>query len=1051
MRPGYLALVLHAHLPFVRELDSDDSLEQRWLFEAITETYIPLLLVFDNLIQDGIDFRLTLSITPTLASMLADPVLQSRYVVRLERLMDLAEKEVTRTQSDPHFAPLARTYHALFARIYDAFVHRYRKKLLDAFRRLQRLGYIEIMASAATHAYLPLLSVNEAAVRAQIKVGTEHYRQVFGKTPAGFWLPECGYFPGVDDFLDEAGIRFTILETHGITRADERPRYGVHAPVYCPSGVAAFGRDPECSRQVWSASEGYPGDYDYREFYRDIGYDLDEDYIRPYIHLDGIRTDTGIKYHRITGKGDFKEPYVPQWAARKAEIHAEHFLEERTRQISRLDELMDRIPLIVAPYDAELFGHWWFEGPQWLDHLIRKIATRHDTIRLVTLSEYLNEYRINQTATPCLSSWGSGGFNEVWLNGRNDWIYPHLHTAGAMMEELTARHPHPAGLELRALNQAARELLLAQASDWAFMINAGNMADYATRRIRKHLDHFHRLKEQIESATVDEKWVETLENQDNIFSTMAPAEAFCTTRTLSRTVIEPTIAGSALKDRNEAVEAGSMAPLHVVMVCPEIVPFAKTGGLADMAAALALALEQLGHHISLIMPAYRSVLHAGIPIQQRGIRVTASVGGSLREAEVLSARIGRTTKIYFIRADRYFDRDGLYAAAGGDYSDNAERFAFFNRAALELLGKIGPPNVLHAHDWQAALSIAFLKAQPERYSGLASIGTVLTVHNLGYQGVSPVENWRFLDLDRSFFSSECLEFYGRINLLKAGLVFADAITTVSPAYAEEVRTPAYGFGLEGVLQKPSKDLVGILNGADYTVWNPANDPFLAQSFNSNDLSGKQGCKADLQRIFGLPENPHVPLLAMVSRLAAQKGLDLVEAVLDQLFQRDLQFVLLGTGDKYYEDRFQAAALRYPERVGLRISFDEALAHKIEGGADIFLMPSRYEPSGLNQLYSMKYGTIPVVRATGGLKDSVQEFDPAHGHGTGFLFEPYDAAALLNAIDRSLAVFRHKADWNTLMKNAMGKDYSWNRSACKYVELYKKLSCTGRIRGTNTLN
>jgi starch synthase len=421
------------------------------------------------------------------------------------------------------------------------------------------------------------------------------------------------------------------------------------------------------------------------------------------------------------------------------------------------------------------------------------------------------------------------------------------------------------------------------------------------------------------------------------------------------------------------------------------------------------------------------------------------LGGSLAEAEVLSARIGRTTKVYFISADRYFDREGLYTAGGDDYSDNAERFAFFNRAALETLGKIGLPDVIHAHDWQAALSIAFLKAEPERYSGLASIGTVLTVHNLGYQGLFPVENWRFLDLDRNFFTSECLEFYGRINLLKAGLVFADAITTVSPAYAEEVRTPAYGFGLEGILQKRSKDLIGILNGADYTVWNPDNDPFLAQNFNSDDLSGKQRCKADLQRIFGLPENPHVPLLAMVSRLAAQKGLDLVEGVLDQLFERDLQFVLLGSGDKSYQDRFEAAALRYPERIGLRISFDEALAHKIEGGADMFLMPSRYEPSGLNQLYSMKYGTIPVVRATGGLKDSVEEFDRASSSGTGFLFEAYDAGALLDAIDRALAVFPHKADWKTLMKNAMAKDYSWSRSACEYVELYKKVSYAGRIR------
>ncbi len=530
MKPGYLALVLHAHLPFVREIEQEDPLEQHWLFEAITETYVPLLLVLDNLIGQGIDFRLTFSITPTLASMLADPLLQSRYLVRLERLMELAEKEVARTQSDPQFASLARMYRSLFTRVHDGFAHRYKKDLLGAFHRLQKLGYVEIIASAATHAYLPLLSVNEAGVRAQIKVGVEHYRQTFGQEPKGFWLPECGYFPGLDAFLDEEGIRFTILETHGITRADERPRHGIHAPIYCRSGVAAFGRDPDSSRQVWSAAEGYPGDYDYRDFYRDIAYDLDLDYIRPYIHPDGIRVDTGIKYHRITGKSDRKDPYVPEWAERKAEIHAEHFLDERIKQIGRVENFMDRNPLIVAPYDAELFGHWWFEGPRWLHHLIHKIAGRHDAIRLVTLSEYLNEYPANQTVSPSMSSWGFKGFNEVWLNGSNDWIYPHLHAAGALMEELSACYPAATRSSSRALNQAARELLLAQASDWAFMINSGNMGDYASRRIKGHLEHFHQLKEQIESGAVREEWLEEMESRNNIFPEIETAAAFRTNK-----------------------------------------------------------------------------------------------------------------------------------------------------------------------------------------------------------------------------------------------------------------------------------------------------------------------------------------------------------------------------------------------------------------------------------------------------------------------------------------------------------------------------------------
>jgi 1,4-alpha-glucan branching enzyme len=1038
MTPGYLALILHAHLPFVHELEHEDSLEQHWLFEAITETYVPLLLVLDDLVTDGIDFRLTFSITPTLASMLADPLLQSRYLVWLERLMELAEKEVARTRSDPQFAPLARMYRTLFAKVHSAFIDRYKKDLLSAFHGFQTLGYVEILASAATHAYLPLLSVNETALRAQIKLGIAHYRRVFGQTPKGFWLPECGYFPGLDAFLDEEGIRFTILETHGITRADERPRYGVHAPIYCPSGVAAFGRDPDSSRQVWSATEGYPGDFDYREFYRDIGYDLDHDYVRPYILADGTCVNTGIKYHRITGKGDHKEPYVREWAERKAEIHAEHFLAERTKQIDRLGNLMDRSPLVVVPYDAELFGHWWFEGPRWLDHLIRKIAAQ-DAIRLVTLSEYLKEYPVNQTATPSMSSWGHKGFNEAWLNGRNDWIYPHLHGASTMMEGLAARYPAATGPALRALNQAARELLLAQASDWAFMISSGTMGDYASRRIKSHLENFHTLKGQVESAAVDEKWLETTENENNIFSENATFAAFCGKGMPSRTVLETSAIGAPQDGHGAAkLPAASPQPLHIVMVCPELVPFAKTGGLADMASALAPALEQLGHNVSLIMPAYRHAFHADVPLQETGIRVTALVNGTMQDAEVLTGRIGRAIRVYLIRADRYFDRAHLYGTPEGDYPDNVERFAFFSRAALELLGKISPPDVLHAHDWQAALAIVFLKTQPERYPGLAAVGTVLTVHNLGYQGLFSSDDWRFLDLDESFFSRDGLEFYGQINLLKAGLVFADVITTVSPTYAREIRTPDYGFGLEGVLQQRGKDVVGILNGADYAVWNPAADPFVAKNFSPEDLSGKQACKADLQRTFGLPQKPDVPLLAMVSRLAAQKGLDLVEAVLNQLLERDLQLVLLGAGDKRYQEFFQTATLQYLGRMGVRISFDEALAHKIEAGADIFLMPSRYEPSGLNQLYSMKYGTIPVVRATGGLKDSVEEFNSVRGNGTGFLFESYNGDAFLDAIDRALTAFRRKDDWTTLMKNAMARDYSWSRSASEYAALYRRL-------------
>jgi 1,4-alpha-glucan branching enzyme len=517
MEKGYLSIVLHAHLPYVRHPEHEDSLEENWFYEAITETYIPLLFVLEGFVEDGVDFRLTLSFSPTLASMLVDPFLQSRYVKRLERLIELAEKEIQRTKSQPELSALAQMYHKRLHQVHGAFLNRYDRNLVQAFKHLQELGKVEIIASAATHGYLPLLSVDRSAVRGQIGVGVEHHRQVFGRRPAGFWLPECGYYPGVDELLREHGIRYTFLETHGITRAKSRPRYGVYAPVYCPSGVAAFGRDPESSKQVWCSIEGYPGDCDYREFYRDIAYDLDLDYVKPYIHRDGIRVDTGFKYFRITGESDRKEVYVPEWAEKKAGLHAGNFMFNKKKQIEYLASVMNRKPVIVAPYDAELFGHWWFEGPIWLDSLVRKIAYDQKTIRLTTLSEYLEEYPVNQVSTPSTSSWGHKGFHATWLNGSNDWIYRHLHHGASFMERLAKSRPQAEGLTLRALKQAARELLLAQASDWAFMLNTGAMADYATQRTKTHLVRLNRLMNEIEAGGVDEERLSIIESLDNIF------------------------------------------------------------------------------------------------------------------------------------------------------------------------------------------------------------------------------------------------------------------------------------------------------------------------------------------------------------------------------------------------------------------------------------------------------------------------------------------------------------------------------------------------------
>jgi starch synthase len=432
-------------------------------------------------------------------------------------------------------------------------------------------------------------------------------------------------------------------------------------------------------------------------------------------------------------------------------------------------------------------------------------------------------------------------------------------------------------------------------------------------------------------------------------------------------------------------------------------------------------------------------LDSRFPLKDTGLRTTVSIAGRQEESQILTTTLGERIPVYFIRSDRYFDRNHLYSSPDGDYWDNAERFAFFCRSALELLGQIDVPDILHAHDWQTAPAIAMLKTQPERYPGLVSVRTVFTVHNLGYQGRFSSNQWNVLDLDRNLFNSQCLEFYGDINFLKGGLAFADALTTVSPTYAREIRIQEHGFGLEGIFEQRAAHLTGILNGADYDVWNPDVDLYIAERYTLDDLSGKRACKEDLQRLFSLPRDPDVPLIGTVSRLASQKGFDLLQSIVDCLLQRNIQFVLLGTGDKAFQEYFAGLSSRFAGKAGVRIAYEESLAHKIVAGADVFLMPSRYEPSGLTQLYALKYGTIPIVRTTGGLKDSIEDFDPATGKGTGFRFGPYEASALRSVIDRALTAYSNKQQWSALMRNAMSADYSWQRSALQYLALYRSLA------------
>ena len=519
MEKGYLSFILHAHLPYVRHPEYHAFLEEDWLFEAITETYIPLIEVFEKLVEDNVDFRLTMSLTPPLVSMLADEVLQSRYLQYLDKRIHLAGLEIKRTKHQPEFLRLAQMYLKYFNNARFVFAEKYRRNIVTAFKNFQDMGKLEIITCGATHGYLPLMNGNVNAMRAQIKVAVDHYEKHFGRKPRGIWLPECGYGPGIDQILKEAGIRFFITETHGVLFASPRPKYGIFAPVYCPSGVAAFGRDLESSKQVWSSKEGYPGDFAYRDFYRDVGFDLDYDYVKPYLHGDGKRGNIGIKYYRISGKTNHKEPYQPEVALDRAAEHAGNFMFNREKQIEHLTSVMDRKPLIVAPYDAELFGHWWHEGPDWINFLFRKIAFDQKTIALITPTEYLERYPVNQVSTPSYSSWGYKGYNEYWLNEKNDWIYRHLHKAAERMVELAKAYPQTSGnvTLTRGLNQAARELLLAQSSDWAFIMKTGTMVEYAVKRTKEHLFNFNKLYDDIRSNAIDPKWLSGIEGENNLF------------------------------------------------------------------------------------------------------------------------------------------------------------------------------------------------------------------------------------------------------------------------------------------------------------------------------------------------------------------------------------------------------------------------------------------------------------------------------------------------------------------------------------------------------
>jgi len=516
--PGSLALILHAHLPFVRHPEHKHFLEEDWFFEAMTESYIPLVRMMQRLVDEHVPFKLAISITPTLCAMLQDKLLCERYVRHLDLLIDLAAREQKRNRKHPRLHELADFYSKIFCEAKRFFVDGCKCDLLTSFRKLRASGALEVIASAATHGLLPLLlsasGGSREAARAQILIGRDVYADVFGAEAAGFWLPECAYVAGVESILQEANVRWFVLDAHGLLFGTPQPRRSIYAPCYTPAGPAAFARDRDSSRQIWSAQGGYPGDPAYREFYRDAGFDLPLEHLGPVGF--GSRKFSGVKYHRITGPGNEKELYDPVVAEEVAERQALHFLEERRHQIREVTTAgLD--PIVVVPFDAELFGHWWFEGPRFLEQFIRHAATERD-FRLSTPSEYLAANSTQQIIEPATSTWGENGYFEVWLNPSNAWIYPQLHLAAQRMSEVARRYAENCiPFTDRVLKQLARELLLAQSSDWAFLIKTGTAREYATKRTVDHLSRFNRLHDQLVTNNVDEEFLRECESRDNLF------------------------------------------------------------------------------------------------------------------------------------------------------------------------------------------------------------------------------------------------------------------------------------------------------------------------------------------------------------------------------------------------------------------------------------------------------------------------------------------------------------------------------------------------------
>ncbi|MFC5449652.1 1,4-alpha-glucan branching protein domain-containing protein [Paenibacillus aestuarii] len=900
--------MLHAHIPYVRQPEDDITLEERWFCEAVADSYLPFIEMCDRLLADDVRFRLTLSLSPTLLDQLEDPLMQRKLRQHLAALRELSSREVFRLWGDADFGPTAIHYADRYSRL-EKLYDQLGGDLIGKLRSLRDNGCVELITCAATHAFLPLVK-NDAMLRIQLEAAVTEFRRHFGTAPAGIWLPECGYTPAVEPHLQALGLRFFVVDAHAWAVAAPEAQAG--APLRTRGGACAFARDPEASEQVWSAAKGYPGDADYREYYRDIGFDLGQDdaaewaYIKPYVLPDGERIHTGLKYHRITGPaaaGDAKAPYHPARAAAKAQQHAEHFVASRVAQLRRLAGQRPAAaepPVIVCPYDAELFGHWWYEGPQWLEAVLRGLDAARDAdvvVSTTTLGAACACAADTEAELP-VSSWGRGGYAEVWLQPRSQWVHPLLHAAEDRLARAARMQRGDACA--RALNQAARELMLAQSSDWTFILDADTFTTYAARRIQDHVAQCHQLLEAIEQQQIEqlslltdarEKLTPFLPTLDFRNVTFAFADA-----PDIKPVTESRPQPVPIPLSTQVVQALDLSrtnvrKLSILMLAWEYPP-RVIGGLARAVCDLSEQLAASGHIIHVITcfteeaPAYAVV--NGVHVHRAHILQSIQPTGFLDW--VFQMNLAFTDTILRLSQQLHFD-------------------------------------VIHAHDWL----VYYTAKEVKETLGLPLVATIHATEYGRNQGKLETETSQ------------------RIHRLEAKLMAsADRLIVCSSFMLNEIRS----------LFEPAADtLICIPNGVQ-PFQPPEPD---AGSVNPILSPAIQGAGVGTR------------IICFLGRLVHEKGVHVLIDAMPAVFAQfpNAKLVIAGAGPTLPSLQAQAAGLG--ERICFTGFLDEHDKRLLLHAAELCVFPSLYEPFGLVALEAMASCTPLIVSDTGGLAEIVEHY------------------------------------------------------------------------------